>query len=282
MTTPSSDLTSLRDSIDAIDEKMHALLIERSNIIDRLIAVKRTAASGSAFRPGREMDIMRRLAARHRGSLPLDTAESIWRVIISTFTYLQAPHSVHADIASGDAAMRDTARFHFGFTVPFVTHRGASAVIEAVAASAGDLGIFPVQFGMRSLDAWWRGLEGLDRPKIIARLPFIERANHPAGTPVYVIAKPLAEASVREVIVYSLKLDRWDKAVIDAIEAQGGSVQGSAGDGGGLSLMLSIPGGKSEALYGLEKQYGARLAEVGSHAAPVQIERKAEALPQVV
>ena len=72
---------------------------------------------------------------RHKGILPLDTAESIWRVIIATFTYVQAPFSVHADLSAGDALMRDSARFHFGFTVPFVPHMGAAGVV------AGGVGI---------------------------------------------------------------------------------------------------------------------------------------------
>ena len=38
--------------------------------------------------------MMRRLVERHHGILPLDTAESIWRVIIATFTYVQAPFCV--------------------------------------------------------------------------------------------------------------------------------------------------------------------------------------------
>ena len=42
-------------------------------------------------------EMMRRLVKRHKGILPLDTVESIWRVIIATFTYVQAPFSVHAD-----------------------------------------------------------------------------------------------------------------------------------------------------------------------------------------
>ena len=87
--------------------------------------------------------MMRRLVERHRGILPLDTAESIWRVIIATFTYVQAPFSVHADLSAGDAPMRDTARFHFGFTVPFMPHMGAASVVAAVAASTGDLGLVP-------------------------------------------------------------------------------------------------------------------------------------------
>ena len=52
--------------IDRIDEAMHALLMERGEIIDRLIAVKQTQESGSAFRPAREADMMRRLVERHQ------------------------------------------------------------------------------------------------------------------------------------------------------------------------------------------------------------------------
>src|SRR3954463_8710055 len=115
-------LEVLRKEIDSIDEQVHRLLMARGDIIDRLIQVKQTQEGGSAFRPAREAEMMRRLVERHRGILPLDTVESIWRVIISTFTFVQAPFSVHADVSAGDALMRDSARFHFGFTAPFVPH----------------------------------------------------------------------------------------------------------------------------------------------------------------
>src|SRR6266481_7376839 len=134
-------LAALRADIDRIDGEMHRLLMERGEIIGRLINVKRTRESGSAFRPAREAEMMRRLVERHHGILPLDTAEGIWRVIIATFTYVQAPFSVHADLSAGDAHMRDSARFHFGFTVPFVAHMGAAAVVAAVSESKGDLGL---------------------------------------------------------------------------------------------------------------------------------------------
>ncbi len=50
---PTKDFTlaDLRREIDRIDAAMHALLIERGEIIDRLIAVKKTQEIGSAFRP---------------------------------------------------------------------------------------------------------------------------------------------------------------------------------------------------------------------------------------
>ncbi|WP_204298476.1 hypothetical protein, partial [Stenotrophomonas maltophilia] len=76
---------------------------------------------------------------------------------------------------------------------PYRPHPNPAAVIAAVAASRGDLGIFRFdpRRGTPVADAWWEGLTGEDQPKVIARLPFIERPRHPAGTPVFVVAKPL-------------------------------------------------------------------------------------------
>src|ERR687893_2207511 len=234
--TPPHDLAALRAEIDRIDGAMHRLLMERGEIIDRLISVKKTSESGSAFRPGREAAMMRALAERHQGLLPLDTVEGIWRVIIATFTYVQAPYAVHADISAGDAPMRDSARFHFGFTVPYLTHPSAAAVIEAVASSRGDLGVFRLDQGATS-GAWWRSLADRDRPKIIARLPFIERPDHPAGTPVFVISKPLADAAVRDVVLYAARLERWRDHTRQALEKIGSEVIASAGHHGGLSVL---------------------------------------------
>jgi chorismate mutase len=209
-------LAELRREIDRIDEAMHSLLMERGEIIDRLIATKQTQETGSAFRPAREADMMRRLVDRHKGILPLDTAESIWRVIISTFTYVQAPFSVHADLSAGDAAMRDSARFHFGFTVPFVPHVDAASVVAAVSESRGDLGLVPA-FGTAGAGAWWSALESDSAPKIIARLPFVERADHPAGVPVFVVSRAAADAMVREVEVWSVRLAGWSTAAAQAV-----------------------------------------------------------------
>ncbi len=125
-------LADLRVEIDRIDAEMHELLMARGRVIDQLIEIKTRQGGGSAFRPAREASMMRALVERHRGLLPLDTVEGIWRVIISTFTYVQAPYSIHADVSGGDAAMRDSARFHFGFTTPCVPHFGAGEVIRAV------------------------------------------------------------------------------------------------------------------------------------------------------
>ena len=215
-TAPQSSAPSLQDlrkEIDRIDEAMHGLLMERGEIIDRLISVKKTQEVGSAFRPAREADMMRRLVERHKGMLPLDTVESIWRVIISTFTYVQAPFSMHADLSAGDSAMRDSARFHFGFSVPFVPHFSAVAAVEALAKAKGDLALVSAT---DSRSAWWTALEPANAPKIIARLPFLERADHPAALPVFVISRVADDAMVTEVEMFSIRVSGWSADVARA------------------------------------------------------------------
>jgi chorismate mutase len=261
-------LADLRLEIDRIDEAMHKLLIERGQTIDRLIAVKKTQEIGSAFRPAREAEMMRRLVERHHGNLPLDTAESIWRVIIATFTYVQAPFSVHADLSAGDALMRDAARFHFGFTVPFVPHMGAASVVETVSRSKGDLGLVPA-FAIAGAGPWWAALEFAAAPKIIARMPFVERADHPAAMPVFVVSRVAADAMVTETEVWSMRVSGWRATSVNAMATHADviAVPDRAFDGAALLVSVERGGIKavSDALVGIGASIRSA-ALVGSHA----------------
>jgi chorismate mutase len=272
-----TSLADLRREIDRIDESMHALLMQRGDIIDRLISVKQTQETGSAFRPAREADMMRRLVERHKGILPLDTVESIWRVIISTFTYVQAPFAVHADLSAGDAHIRDSARFHFGFTVPFVAHLGAASVVEAVSESKGDLGLVPA-FAVAGAGAWWSALEFDAAPKIIARLPFLERADHPAALPVFVISRAAPDAMVREVSMWSVRVAGWSAKAANAIAPVAEAIAMPDQTFDGAALLVSIPhGGTLAAVSDALVKAGATVratALVGSHATRYRVPPK--------
>ena len=261
---PSLDV--LRQEIDSIDEQVHRLLMARGDIIDRLIQVKQTQEVGSAFRPAREASMMRRLVERHRGILPIDTIESIWRVIISTFTYVQAPFSVHADVSVGESAMRDSARFHFGFVVPYVSHFSAQAAVEAVAKSKGDLALVPAT---SSRTPWWIALEAEGAPKIIARLPFLERADHPAALPVFVVSRVADSAMVTEVETWSVRVSGWNAEIARALSplAEIVAVPDTAFDG--AALLVSVSGseqhGKDQVCHDRGRRVGA-LARLSSAA----------------
>jgi hypothetical protein len=138
--------------------------------------------------------------------------------------------------------MRDSARFHFGFTVPFVPHMGASGVVAAVSESRGDLGLVGAVGGA---GAWWNALEFDSAPKIIARLPFVDRADHPAALPVFVISRVAPEAMVPDVEVWSVRVSGWGAEAARAISQFAGmiAVPDSAFDG--AALLVSVPRGLS-------------------------------------
>jgi hypothetical protein len=135
--------------------------------------------------------------------------------------------------------MRDTARFHFGFTVPFVTHIGAPGVVAAVAASQGDLGLVPAN-AVAGAPAWWTALEG-DGPKIIARLPFVERSDHPAGLPVYAIARPQPDALVTDIEMWSIRVAGWNARAAQALAAVADAVAVPDHALDGAALLVAVP-----------------------------------------
>ncbi len=281
-TDPPPQLAELRREIDRIDEAMHRLLLERGEIIGRLIKAKRTTESGSAFRPAREADMMRRLVERHSGILPLDTAESIWRVIIATFTFVQAPFRVHADFTAGEPAMRDSARFHFGFTVPLVGHMGPAGVLAAIAGAPGDLGLVPVQATVGG-GVWWAALEPEAAPKIIARLPFVERQDHPAGLPVFAIARPHPDAIVSDVKMWSIRVAGWGPRPAQALASLAEAVVVPDRGFDGAALLVPVPQGRSlDHMIGVLVNAGVSVRSstlVGSHASRYMVSADARPAP---
>ena len=264
-------LAELRTEIDRIDAELHAVLIARGEVVAKVrAATRRAGETGSAFRPDREAALMRNVIAKDPGVWPLDAPEHLWRVILATATHAQMPYGVHADLSAGETPMREAMRFHFGFSVPLMPARSADAVIDKVAQSRGDLGMFGIEAGA---GAWWRGLEPPDRPKIIARLPFVERVDHPVPLAVYVIARPQREGLARERVITAIEVERWRKGAAGEIDALESLCVASAGTGAGASLLIEHPADLPlEALREALTRAGCapgRDAYIGCHAARV-------------
>ncbi|MDR1827563.1 MAG: chorismate mutase [Methylobacteriaceae bacterium] len=242
-----TDLTAIRAQIDSIDEALHMLLLLRSDIIGRLIEVKKTSESGSAFRPGRENEVLRQRAERHRGLLPFTCVENVWRVIISTFTWVQAPYTVFGAVEGESDLMRDVARFNFGFTVPYQPLADAAAVIAAVKASRGDLGLIPVHH--RAGTPWWEEFTPPEAPKIIAELPLALHEDTPFPAPVFVVANPIIEPEDGKRYVYAARLvSETGMPESPGFTREGVSLRAQCRVGEELSCLLT----SRESLVGLE------------------------------
>jgi chorismate mutase len=178
-------LDKLRAQIDRIDEAMHKLLMERGEVIEALIEAKKSTETGAAFRPAREASMTHDLMRRHHGNLPLETAVYIWRIIMSTFTYLQSPYRVFAEEAD-KPSMRDILRAMYGFTVPIETCLDASSVVRTIALNPADLGVI----SFKAQSPWWQALEQEQSPKIVAILPDLVTFDGKAPPSGFVIASP--------------------------------------------------------------------------------------------
>ncbi|MCW2309879.1 chorismate mutase [Rhodobium gokarnense] len=254
-----ANLARLRERIDTLDAEMHDLLIERSSIIDELIVTKQGDRKGAAFRPAREAAMMHRFAGRHRGTLPLITVEYLWREIISTFTYLQAPFRLHIPTDRRPNDLRDVARFYFGFNVPLLEVSDADAAIGAVATSENDLALVPLVDGEAP---WWQALTQPDGPRIIARLPFFTSSDRPADLPAVVISNPLDDPTPPEWRCY---VTAAGPEVLDALS--------------GVDILATAPAGTLFALAADRdpKTFAADaglppLAAAGGFAAPLSID----------
>ena len=98
------------------------------------------------------------------------------------------------------------------------------AAIEAVAKSKGDLALVSAT---SSRTPWWIALETDGAPKIIARLPFLERADHPAALPVFVVSRVADNAMVTEVEMWSVRVSGWNAETARALVAAGRNRRGA-------------------------------------------------------
>ncbi len=256
-----AQLAAIRATIDRLDAEMHARLVERGTAISSLIRVKGTSRPGAAFRPGREADMMRRLVDRHSGPLPLWTVEHIWREIITTFTRMQAPFDVAYDAGAPGSgphndAMRDVARFLFGFTVALHRQQGALDTVNHIRESGTDLGLVALAQPLEA-GAWWRALGRASGPRIMALAPFIAVAGRPAELPVLVIAPELADPTPPDLILFAVTAIGADAA--RTIRAAGGTVLAEAG----RELLVALPAAISPADLSARAGFD-DIAEVGA------------------
>ncbi len=187
--TASEALASLRAEIDALDERLHDLLMERARIIERV--ARDGGKTGVPIRPGREASMLRRLLGRHRGALPPQTILRIWRELFSGALMIEGGLTIA--VADGaQAELPAVAREHFGPLTALRRHRTPSQALADLTNGAAHAAVLPLPSDEDDDQAvWWVGLMhgGVPRLAIVAKLPFWARRTE--GVPqagAYVVA----------------------------------------------------------------------------------------------
>jgi chorismate mutase / prephenate dehydratase len=167
-------LDSLRARIDAIDDEIHRLVMQRAEVALGIGALKNShGAEAGLMRPGREAQLIRRLAAKEEGPFPKAVIVRLWREIIGAVLRLQGPFSVAVYAPEGAAGYWDLARDQFGSLTPATAHDSPQQVLNAVTAGRAAVGVLPLPDGADP-QPWWPMLLAKDpkHPRVVARLPF--------------------------------------------------------------------------------------------------------------
>ncbi len=239
MSPRNAQLDGLRQQIDSLDDRIHDLLIERSGMIEQIIAAKGDGAT--KLRPGREAEIARRLVWRHQGQFPAASVVRIWREIINAFTCMQGPFSIALPAGDADRPIRELARDHFGGTPERVSAADAVAALQGAMDGTVTLAVLP--WGDRA-GPWLRRMLNAGRPdlRICFALPFIRDARDAATAAVAVgLAESEPTASDRSVL-----------AVYGVPEADRHAIGECARSAGLEPLSLARVGGPDDWIWMLE------------------------------
>lgn len=177
MSTTGPSLDELRRRLDAVDDRIHDLIVERAGIVESIGAVKQSSGQPS-FRPGRVAEILRRLTARHRGPFPRQALVRLWCELLSGSVAMQGPFTVAVAAPEARPGLWDIARDYFGGHVPMLALRSPAEVLGAVGDKRAAVGVLPMPIDNETAP-WWPALAGArgQGPRVIARLPLIGGGN---------------------------------------------------------------------------------------------------------
>lgn len=183
-----AELTEFRRQIDALDDKIINLLIERIGIVNNVGKMKRKKFPDICpIRAGREADMINRVMAKFEGSLfPPAAAASIWRTLIGASTSLENLLSISAYTPEGNNDFYWMAREYFGPFQPVNKQPNINQAISDVTEGNAAIAIVP-QLCSSDESQWWMNLlqQGKNTPKIFAHIPFVyfgkQEMNDPAA-----------------------------------------------------------------------------------------------------
>jgi len=135
------DITRHRAAIDALDEKIVALLNERAALA---AAIGKLKANGGAYRPEREAEVLRRVAAANRGPLASDALARLFTEIISACRALEQPLSVAYLGPEGTFSEMALAK-HFGTSVEALPCASIDEVFRAAETGKAQYAVAPVE-----------------------------------------------------------------------------------------------------------------------------------------
>lgn len=145
ITPATGGLGNIRDSIDSIDARIHALLNERARFA-QLVGISK-AASGKAvdfYRPEREAEVLRMALRRNQGPLRDEEIARLFREIMSACLAQQEPLKV-AFLGPEGTFTQAAVLKHFGSSVRALPLPAIDEVFHEVEGGIADFGVVPIE-----------------------------------------------------------------------------------------------------------------------------------------
>lgn len=193
MTTPEQQLATFRARIDAIDDTLAKLMLERIEIVAEVGKLKNANWPREChIRPGREARMHRWVVERFRGTkFSTRAAFLIWRQLIGASTTIESP----LKIAVLREEHRPRARNYFGANAYIELFKSPSEIAAAIQNKTVNLVLVPAALE----PGWWNALP--EDFRIFAQLPILARDMQNLPT-LYALAAIDPEPSGDDVSFY--------------------------------------------------------------------------------
>ena len=141
----SQDLVKIRKRINAIDERLQALINERATIAQQVGVAKGELGSAvDYYRPEREAEVLRNVLDRNDGPMRDDEMLRLFREIMSACLAQQEPLKI--GFLGPEGTFTQTAVFkHFGHSVRALPFHSIDEVFQEVESGAADFGVVPIE-----------------------------------------------------------------------------------------------------------------------------------------
>ncbi len=172
-------LEEIRRKIDALDNNIHDLLMERASLIVDVSEEKRKNRL-QIIQPAREALMIRRLLSRHEGKLPRAAIVRIWRELVGAVSLLQTGLKVGVTVPEGRPQFWDMAKDYFGSVLPMQRLSNPLAAISLVREGEANFAVIPWP-SEGDENPWWHYLmsEEEERMRIVVRLPYGDVKDEP-------------------------------------------------------------------------------------------------------
>ena len=155
-------LQDLRQEIDQIDNQIHDLIIQRTQVVEQVRKVKK----GFVFRPQREIDILKRLRSRHHGNLPFVNIYLLWRHIISMTLCFEGKFALA--LREQDRHLTQTLYRHFSSLLPYHFVKDSATLIAHIKDNPEHAACIPDQSSDPEV---WQNFTDQNNYKITMQLP---------------------------------------------------------------------------------------------------------------